>query len=61
VVDVGTVEEIEPTIRAAEPGRYHVDEIRAKPLPSGYPEQRWGIGIKRPDGSVAIDPDPWEK
>jgi hypothetical protein len=58
--DVDQVEAIEPVIRSSNPGRYHVDEIRADPLLSGHSSRRWGVGIKRADGSVAIDPDPWE-
>ncbi len=27
IVDVDTVDQLEPAIRASEPGRYHVDEI----------------------------------
>jgi hypothetical protein len=30
-----------------------------KPFPSGHTSRRWGVGIKRADGSVAIEPDPW--
>ena len=28
-------------------------------MPSGHTSGRWGIGIKRADGTVAIEPDPW--
>jgi hypothetical protein len=38
---------------------YHVDEISADPLPSGHTSRRWGTAIKRPDGPVSLDPDPW--
>jgi hypothetical protein len=34
LVDVDQVEAIEPAIRSSEPGRYHVNEISADPLPS---------------------------
>jgi hypothetical protein len=50
IVDVGSVEAIERTIRAGGPGRYHVDEISAEPQPSGHTSQRWGTAIKRPNG-----------
>jgi hypothetical protein len=40
VVDVAQVGEIEPAIRAAEPGRYQLDEISADPLPSGHTSRR---------------------
>jgi hypothetical protein len=53
--DVAQVDEIEPAIRAAKPGRYHVDEISADPLPSGHTSRRWGVGIKTPDGSVVFE------
>ena len=60
IVDVNTVEQIEPVIRAGRCGRYHIDEISAVPLPSGHTSRRWGVGVKSTDGSVAIVPDPWE-
>jgi hypothetical protein len=45
IIDVERVAEIEPVIRSNKPGRYHVDEIRADPLPSGHTSRRWGIGV----------------
>ena len=60
IIDVATVEAIEHAIRLFKSGRYHVDEISADTLPSGHTSRRWGIGIKRADGSVALEPDPWE-
>ncbi len=60
ILDVAQVVELEPAIRSSEPGRYHIDEISADPLPSGHTSRRWGVGIRRPDGSVAIEPDPWD-
>jgi hypothetical protein len=42
VTNVGSVEAIEGVVRAAEPGRYHVDEISSDPLPSGHTSRRWG-------------------
>jgi hypothetical protein len=60
MTDVETVEEVAPTSSASKPGRYHVDEISRDPLPSGHTSRRWGIGIKRDDGSIVIEPDPWE-
>jgi hypothetical protein len=59
IIDVDQVEAIEPAIRSGEPGRYHVDEISGDPLRSGHTSRRWGVGIKRADGSVVIEPDPW--
>ena len=60
-VDVDQVEAIERVIRSSRPGRYHVDKIGADPLPSGHTARRWGIGIKRHKGTVAIEPDPWPR
>ena len=59
ITDLDDVDQLEPGIRAAEPGRYHIDEISADALPSGHTSRRWGVGIKRGDGSVMIEPDPW--
>jgi hypothetical protein len=61
IVDVDQVEAIEPAIRSSEPGRYPVDEIAADPLPSSHTSRRWGVGIKRHDGTVIIEPDPWSE
>jgi hypothetical protein len=55
---VASIDQIEPVIRSSPPGRYHVDEMSTKPLPSSYTAQRWGVGIKMADGSVLIEPDP---
>jgi len=59
VVDVGSVEGVKGASRAGGPGCYHVDEISSDPPPSGQTSQRWGTAIKRPDGTVTLDPDPW--
>jgi len=59
IVDVAQVEAIEPVIRLSKPGGYLVDEISSEPLPSGHTWRRWGVGIKRHDGVVTLDPDPW--
>ena len=59
IVDVDQVEAVEAAIRSSAAGRYHVDEISADPLPSGHTSRRWGVGIKRPDGVVTLDRDPW--
>jgi hypothetical protein len=59
VTDVGSVEAVEGAIRAGKSGRYHIDEIGSDSLPSGHTSRRWGVGIKRHDGSVSLDPDPW--
>jgi hypothetical protein len=59
IVDVDTLDHLEPAIRSSKPGCYHMDEISADPLPSGHNSRRWGAGIKLHDGSVALEPDPW--
>jgi hypothetical protein len=60
ITDVDAADQLEPAIRASQPGRYHIDEISRDPLPSGHTSRRWGIGIKNADGSVMLEPDPWE-
>jgi hypothetical protein len=60
VVDVDSLGGVEKIIGSGKPGRYHVDEISTDPLPSGHTSQRWGDGIKRADGTVVIEPDPWD-
>jgi hypothetical protein len=59
VIDVSQVDQLEPAFRAAKPGRYHVDEISADPLPSGHTSRRSGVVTKGKDGSVTLEPDPW--
>jgi hypothetical protein len=56
---VDTLEGAREIVRAGEPGRYPIDAISAEPLPSGHTSRHKGLGIKRPDGSVTLDPDPW--
>ncbi len=53
-------EGVKRIIESLGPGRYHIDEISSDPLPSGHASRRWGVGIKRPGGSVTLDPDPWD-
>ena len=57
--DVDSVEAVEGAIRAGGPDCYHVDEISAETLRSGHTSRRWGTAIKRPDGAVTLDPEPW--
>jgi hypothetical protein len=61
LVDVENSVEVEPVIRFAPPGRYHIHEMSTTPLPSGCTARRWGIRIKHADGAIVIEPDPWEK
>jgi hypothetical protein len=59
---VGAVAAVEGLRRLVErlgPGRYHVEEIAADPLPSGPTSRRRGTAIKRPDGRDELAPDPW--
>jgi hypothetical protein len=58
--DVSSVDQIEPVIRASPPGRCQIDEISADPLPLGDASKLRVVGIKRDDGSVAIEPESWE-
>jgi hypothetical protein len=60
-IDVAQVGEVEPAVRATEPSHYHVDQIERDPLPSGHTSRRFGVAIKRQDGSVVVEPDPWEQ
>jgi hypothetical protein len=60
VVDVDTVERIEPAIRSRPPRRHHIDQIQRDPLPSGHTSHRWGVAIKKRDGSVLVEQDPWD-
>ena len=59
--DADTIEAAKEIVRVQRPGRYHVDEISADPFPSGHTSHRWGVAIKRPDGSVELEPDPWDR
>jgi hypothetical protein len=58
-IDMDDIDQPEPAIRSSPSGRYHIDEISADPHPSGHTSRRWGVGIRRADGSVTIEPDPW--
>ncbi len=59
ITEIGIVEAIGPAIRSEEPGRYHVNEISSDPLPIGHTSRRWGTATKHPDGTFAVEPDPW--
>jgi hypothetical protein len=52
------MEAVDGAIRGGEPGRYHLHEISAEPLPSSHTSRRWGTAIKRPEGAVTLVPDP---
>jgi hypothetical protein len=55
--------EIVKTLSHAGPGRFVVEEssMAGELPPSGYSCQRWGTAIRHDDGSVTLDPDPWEE
>jgi hypothetical protein len=57
--DVHSVEAVAGVLRDGELGRFHVDEISADLPRSGRTSRRWGTAIKRPDGAVTMEPDPW--
>src|SRR5262249_51372387 len=61
ITDVALLDGTEPAAKASKPGHYHVDQIERDVLPSGHTSLRWGVAIKHPDGSVLLEPDPWER
>ena len=60
IIDVDTLEDIEPAIRELKAGIYEVDEIGTDPLASGHNSKQWGVVIKWRDGAVFLEPDPWD-
>ena len=60
LADADSLDGVTEVVRKAAPGRYHVDEISAVPLPSGHTSRRWGSAIRHEDGRLFLDPDPWE-
>jgi hypothetical protein len=55
--------EIPGALADAGPRRFIIEEssTAGELLPSGYSCQRWGTVIRHADGSVTLNPDPWEK
>jgi hypothetical protein len=53
--DADTIEQARERLRNAEPGRYHVDEIRAEPFPSGRRSRVWGTVVRHADGRIDDD------
>jgi hypothetical protein len=53
-------EEVAATLKGALPGRYVIEEssMAGELLPSGYSCQRWGVAIRRADGTVTLEPEP---
>jgi hypothetical protein len=60
VIDVDSQDEIEETIGLGKPDRHQLYELSHDGFPSGHTSRRWGVGIERDDGTVAIEPDPWD-
>jgi len=60
LADANSLDGVTKVVSNAPPGRYHVDEISVKPLPSGHTARRWGVAIRHVDGRVILDADPWE-
>ena len=55
---VGKVDEIEPAVRASHAGYYRIRQIENAPSSlSGITSRRWGVAIKREDGSVVVRQD----
>jgi hypothetical protein len=59
--DADTIDGAREIVRGQPPGRYHIDELSADPVPTGHTSQRWGVAIRRPNGSVELEPDPWDR
>jgi hypothetical protein len=57
--DADTIDVARAIVRGNLPSRHNLAEIGAERLPSGHTSWRWGTAIKRPDGAVTLDPDPW--
>ena len=57
--DAETIDGAREIVRAEKPGRYHVDEIRADPFPTGHTSRAWGSLIRHDDGRIVDKPHPW--
>jgi hypothetical protein len=61
-IDVIEIADIVPAIAAQRQGKFHVDVMVGahETLPSGYTPQKYGDGLRRPDGSVEfkVRPEP---
>jgi len=60
LADADSIEYLKGLLGDFEPGRYTVDEIGTKPLPSGHTARRWGVMLKLEGGTILEEPDPWE-
>jgi hypothetical protein len=54
-------DEIAKALRHERPGRFVVEEVSpaGQLLPSGHSCRRWGTAIRKADGQVTLEPDPW--
>ncbi len=59
--DADSIGDLKGLLGDLKPGRYTVDEISSKPLPSGHTARRWGVLFKFDDGTIIEEPDPWEQ
>ncbi len=55
-----TIEYLRGLVAELPPGSYAVDEIRVDPPPSGQTGKRWGTIRRFEDGTILLEPDPWE-
>ena len=60
LADADSIEYLKGILGDLDPGRYTVDEISTKPLPSGHTARRWGVLLKLDDGTIIEEPDPWD-
>jgi hypothetical protein len=53
-------EDVVAILKGAWPGRYVIEEssMAGELLPSGYSCQRWGVAIRKADGTVTLEPEP---
>ncbi len=52
LADANSFVGVTEVVSNAPPGRYQVDEISAKPLPSGHPARTWGTAVRHVDGQA---------
>ena len=60
VASASRPEAVAKILKGAWPGRYVIEEssMAGETLRSGYTCQRWGIAIRKDDGSVVLEPEP---
>lgn len=57
--DSDALERAREILRQGKPGKYHVDQLRADPFPSGHTSRAWGSLIRHADGRVEDERRPW--